>query len=53
MIRHLVGAFETEHLSLGGAVHAELLDDHLILLPPQEHVINHDFPTSSHVRLGN
>jgi len=33
MIRHLVGAFETEHLGSGGAGHAQFLDDRLILPP--------------------
>jgi len=52
MIRHLVGALETERLGRGGAGHAELLVDRLILPPPQELVKNHDIPSSSHVRLG-
>jgi len=52
MIRHLVGALETESLRLGGAGHAEFLDDLLILPPPQDLVINHDHTTSNHVRLG-
>ena len=55
MIRHLVGALETERLGRGGAGHAQFLDDYLILPPAEKLVINHDFPTSSsssHVRLG-
>jgi len=52
MIRHNVAALETERLGRGGDGHAELLDDRLILLPPQELVINHDTPTSSHFKLG-
>jgi len=46
VIRHLVGALETERFGRGSVGHAEL-----ILPPPQELLFNHDNPTSSHVRL--
>jgi len=51
MIYYLVGALETERLERGSAGHADLLDDRLILPPPQELVISHDLSTTSQVRL--
>jgi len=51
MIRHVLGAFETEHFGRGGAGHAQLLDERLRLQPPQDLVMKHDLPTSSHARL--
>jgi len=33
MIRHLVGVLETERLGRRGAVHAQFVDDRLILPP--------------------
>ena len=41
MFRHLVVGLETERLGGGGAGHAELFDDRLILPPLQELVIDH------------
>jgi len=52
VIRHLVGALETELLGRGGAGLTQFLGDCLILPTPQEVVINYDLPASSHVRLG-
>jgi len=49
---YLLGAFETERLGRRSATYAQFFDDHLILPNPHEIVINHDFPPSSHVRLG-
>ena len=52
MIRHLVGAFEQDRLGCGGTGYAHLLDDQLVLPPPQEIKFNHDLSTcASHVRL--
>ena len=52
MIRHLVGALETERLGRRGAGLAQFLDDRLILAPAQELLIYHDLTASSHVGLG-
>ena len=53
VIDHLVGWFETERLGSGGASHAELLDDSLILSPTQKIVNDNGLSTTrSLVRLG-
>jgi len=50
MIRHLVGALQTERLVRGGTGHAQFLDERLILPPLLEIVIYHHLPPS-HVKL--
>ena len=52
MIRHLLGAFETERIGRCGAGHVQFLDDRLILALPQKLEFYHDvIPSYSHVRL--
>ena len=52
VIRHRVAGLETEHLGRGGAGHAELLNDRLILPASQARVINISLPTTPrHIRL--
>jgi len=52
MIRRFVRALETKRFGRDSAGYTQHLDDRLIQRQPQEFLINHDIPTSSHVRLG-